>query len=202
MGLGIEVLQSVSLASVAPGKGRDNHSSQIVFIHESAITSFAVIFEMITSLHMLIRSLLSVEFHRARFAGNFRRPMSNSIHMPVGSVLRQKLPSTSLTFISRCPVVGVIHMLVTSALRGEDSGASLAFTPVVIILQMVGEVLAIPEFVTALLALEHLCNLSQTMKIRRSTDAKRRQKDGGKMERKAREESWGSSDEADELSKV
>lgn len=108
---------------------------------------------------MLIRSLLSVEFNRARFAGNFRHPMSNSIHMLVGSILRHKLSSTSLTFISRCPVVGVVHMLVTSALGGEDSGASLALAPVIVIFQMLGEVFAVPEFVTTLLALEHPCSL-------------------------------------------
>lgn len=121
---------------------------------------------------MLIGSFLSVEFHRARFAGNSRRPMSNSIHMLVGSILRHKLPSTTLTFISRCPVVGVIHMLVTSALGGEGPGASLALTPVVVIIQMVGEVLAVPEFVTALFTLEHPCSLPYTMEIKRLTDEK------------------------------
>lgn len=132
---------------------------------------------------MLIRSLLSVEFLRARFAGNFRRPMSNSIHMLVGRTLRYKISSTSLTFISRCPVVGVVHMLVTSALSGEASGASLALTPVVVIFQMVGKVLEVPESVTALLALEHPCGLPQTVKI------KRRRQDGEKVG----EESWGGS---------
>lgn len=104
---------------------------------------------------MLIRSLLGVEFSRARFAGNFRRPMSNSIHMPVGRIPRHKLSITALTFISRCPVVGVVHMLVTSALGGEDPGASLALTPVVVIFQVLGEVFAVPEFVATLLALKH-----------------------------------------------
>lgn len=128
---------------------------------------------------MLIRSLLSVELHRARFAGNFRRPMSKSIHMLVGSILRHKLSSTSLTFISRCPVVGGVHMLVTSALGGEDSCASLALTPVVVIFQMVGEVFVVPEFVTTLLALEHPCSLPQTMKRKRPTDDRRWKKKKG-----------------------
>jgi hypothetical protein len=93
------------------GSYQPAYLAQRVLIHKEALALSAIVLVVSLGSHMILHSLLCVEFFGARIARHGREPMILRIHVLVGGVLSTEGTSTHLALKGRRPVVYSVHML-------------------------------------------------------------------------------------------
>jgi len=92
---------------------------QVISVVECTFTILAIMKPVSECVHVLVRSILTVEHRGTRVAFEMRFPVSNSIHMLGGRMLAGELAVAALTLKARSPVLKSIHVLVYGTLAAE-----------------------------------------------------------------------------------
>ena len=132
-----------------------SYLAQAVLVCKFTLAFLAVVLVVSLGPHVILCSLLCVEFGRAHLTRNFREPVALRVHMVVGGVLRIEGASASFAFEGRCPVIYGVHMLIASGLGAEGSIACFTLNPVTIVIHVLIAVFLPPEFFVTGAAFEH-----------------------------------------------
>lgn len=106
--------------------------------------------------HVILCSLLRLEFRRACLAWNGREPMALRVHVVVDAVLTGEGASACFAFEGWRPVIYGVHVLIASGACAERSIACFTLNPVTFIIHMVVAFILIPEFCGTGAAFEHV----------------------------------------------
>lgn len=115
----------------------------------------AVVLVMSLRPHVILCSLLRVEFRWARLTRNGWEPVILCVHVVVGGVLRIERAVACFAFEGRRPVIYSVHVLIASGLGAERSIACFTLDPVTIVIHVLIAVLLIPEFIVTGAAFKH-----------------------------------------------
>ena len=105
----------------------------------STSLTFTTVHPVTHIIHMLIASILGMEYRITIVALKTLRPVLSLVHMPVSRVFRNDYSGTRLALEAFRPMVCSVHMLIAIALVTENMTTSRTFYPVVFVVQMIFE---------------------------------------------------------------